>query len=290
MFEDQIPKNSAQTPSNLPVGEPADMFSEVDKTEPDQPDLTPVQEPAQEQPAQAPVAPPSSALGAGALRPVQNQTNIGESLNNNLGSDVGISGQNLSQDRDVAPRQDIYTIKEPTLTRGLVILIVVVVALAILIFGGWWIYYSFIKTAPDELDFAIPDVKVETIVSDNDLMTPPVEEIIPSGETTIEGSVSQNDISSDIIDDQILFGEPIDKDGDNLDDERELEIGTDPNNWDSDGDELSDGDEVIIWKTDPLNPDSDGDSYLDGAEVKNGYNPAGEGKLFEPPAEDIVVE
>jgi hypothetical protein len=35
---------------------------------------------------------------------------------------------------------------------------------------------------------------------------------------------------------------------------------------------LSDGDEVIIWKTNPMNPDSDGDSYLDGSEVKSGYN------------------
>jgi len=64
-------------------------------------------------------------------------------------------------------------------------------------------------------------------------------------------------------------------------------LGPTQNNWDSDGDELSDGDEVIIWKTEPLNPDTDDDSFLDGAEIKSGYNPAGPGKLFEPPVEEV---
>ena len=48
----------------------------------------------------------------------------------------------------------------------------------------------------------------------------------------------------------------VDTDGDLLTDEREKELGTDPNN-----------------------PDTDGDGYLDGPEVANGYNPLGEGKL-----------
>jgi len=48
---------------------------------------------------------------------------------------------------------------------------------------------------------------------------------------------------------------------------------------DSDSDGLSDGDEVLRYKTDPANPDTDGDGYSDGSEVKNGYNPLGEGKL-----------
>jgi|GEM_PF-6541123 len=47
---------------------------------------------------------------------------------------------------------------------------------------------------------------------------------------------------------------------------------------DSDGDGLSDADE-IKYKTDPNNPDTDGDGYKDGEEVHNGYNPLGAGKL-----------
>ena len=52
-------------------------------------------------------------------------------------------------------------------------------------------------------------------------------------------------------------------------------------NLDTDGDGLRDVDEINIWKTDISNTDSDGDGYLDGDEVKNGYNPAGDGKLDE---------
>lgn len=42
---------------------------------------------------------------------------------------------------------------------------------------------------------------------------------------------------------------------------------TDPNNKDTDGDGLWDGNEVKTYQTDPLNPDSDEDSVTDGREV-----------------------
>lgn len=110
-------------------------------------------------------------------------------------------------------------------------------------------------------------------------------------------------IPAQINNDQILFGQAVDVDNDKLDDVREKEIGTNPRNTDSDGDGLSDGDEVIvyktdplkadtdgdglsdgdealIWRTNPLNSDTDGDVYFDGEEVRNGYNPLGAGKLF----------
>ena len=48
---------------------------------------------------------------------------------------------------------------------------------------------------------------------------------------------------------------------------------------DSDQDGLSDADEINIYGTNPLKSDTDGDGYLDGDEVKNGYNPLGEGSL-----------
>lgn len=47
---------------------------------------------------------------------------------------------------------------------------------------------------------------------------------------------------------------------------------------DEDGDDLIYRDE-IIYKTDPNNHDSDGDGFNDGEEIKNGYNPIGEGEL-----------
>jgi|GEM_PF-4273010 hypothetical protein len=44
-------------------------------------------------------------------------------------------------------------------------------------------------------------------------------------------------------------------------------------NYDTDGDGLSDGDEIFTYNTDPDNPDSDGDGFSDGEEVKSGTDP-----------------
>jgi outer membrane protein OmpA-like peptidoglycan-associated protein len=58
-----------------------------------------------------------------------------------------------------------------------------------------------------------------------------------------------------------------DNDKDGLTKREELELGTDPENPDTDGDGLQDGEEVNTYKTDPLNPDSDADQLKDGEEV-----------------------
>lgn len=42
---------------------------------------------------------------------------------------------------------------------------------------------------------------------------------------------------------------------------------------DTDGDGISDIDEVTVYNTDPNNPDSDGDTFIDGAEIVSGFNP-----------------
>lgn len=66
----------------------------------------------------------------------------------------------------------------------------------------------------------------------------------------------------------------VDKDKDGLGKCDELKIGTDPNNPDTDGDGLLDGEEYLTYKTDPLNPDTDGDGLTDFEEVKStGTNP-----------------
>ena len=64
-----------------------------------------------------------------------------------------------------------------------------------------------------------------------------------------------------------------DTDGDGIDNEREIEIGTDPGQFDTDGDGLSDGAEVNTYGTDPLDRDTDDGGVWDGAEVANGTNP-----------------
>lgn len=274
MFDDQIKNNSASTPpGNLPIGEPAfvsdglrrgepeDMFVDTEKSA-GQTSVGVASEPT--------VQSPASALGAGILRPKQ--------LEAPPAVDYG-AGSTASQPPDV------YKIKEPALTRGLITIVIVLVVVAILGGGGWWIYSSFIKT-DSSLNLGA-EVEAPLIETEEAVVAPSEEEpliTVGGGETTIEESAATS-AAVDVIDDQILFGEPVDKDGDSLDDLKEKELGTDPANWDTDNDELGDGDEILIWQTDPLNPDSDGDSYLDGAEVKNGYNPKGAGKIFEVPSE-----
>ncbi|MFA7418085.1 MAG: OmpA family protein [Melioribacteraceae bacterium] len=58
-----------------------------------------------------------------------------------------------------------------------------------------------------------------------------------------------------------------DKDMDGLTKREEIKIGTDPNNSDSDGDGLKDGEEVKKYNTNPLDADTDNDGLKDGEEV-----------------------
>jgi hypothetical protein len=64
-----------------------------------------------------------------------------------------------------------------------------------------------------------------------------------------------------------------DPDRDGLTNLQEFQIGTDPNNPDTDGDALKDGDEVNVYHTNPLLTDTDGDLIPDGVEVQTGTNP-----------------
>ena len=69
-------------------------------------------------------------------------------------------------------------------------------------------------------------------------------------------------------DGNIIASDPFnyDTDGDGISDNYEIIIGTDPNNSDTDGDGLTDL-EDLIQGTDPLNPDTDGDGVDDYIEV-----------------------
>jgi len=71
----------------------------------------------------------------------------------------------------------------------------------------------------------------------------------------------------------VVLGLQIDSDNDGLADSYEQCIGTDPHNPDTDGDGLTDGEEVLIYGTDPLDPDTDDDTITDGDEVDTGSDP-----------------
>lgn len=59
-----------------------------------------------------------------------------------------------------------------------------------------------------------------------------------------------------------------DSDGDGLTDGEEIAHGTSPIDWDTDNDRLSDSDELCVHHTDPHDPDTDSDRMLDGDEVE----------------------
>ncbi|MDO8667952.1 MAG: hypothetical protein Q7K35_02525 [bacterium] len=98
---------------------------------------------------------------------------------------------------------------------------------------------------------------------------------------------SNNLSACDVVEDKalranckmIINNKPKDSDGDGITDNLENSYGSDAFKADTDGDGLSDPDELNKYFTDPRKPDTDGDGYGDGDEVKNGFNPSGPGKM-----------
>ena len=64
-----------------------------------------------------------------------------------------------------------------------------------------------------------------------------------------------------------------DSDKDGLNNKKEIELKTDPNNDDTDGDTLKDGDEISKYNTDPLKRDTDEDDLEDDDEFKFNCDP-----------------
>lgn len=84
---------------------------------------------------------------------------------------------------------------------------------------------------------------------------PETESDVPPAEETTDNSVEGAVATS------------TDQDADNLADDQEPGLGLDPNNPDTDGDGVADGDETPIYGTDPLSADTDGDGASDGNEL-----------------------
>lgn len=70
-----------------------------------------------------------------------------------------------------------------------------------------------------------------------------------------------------------------DKDDDGIEDKDEIILGLSTTDFDTDGDGLSDKQELEIFGTDPTKADTDGDGHRDGLEILKGFNPVGSGSF-----------
>lgn len=252
MFDDIPLKNQGTVPSNLPVAEPEDMFSDERAS-----DTASVPSDA----AAEDVAPPS-ALSAGVLQPKMAPTPTAPVENTRFRTPTPIA----TMPQGVSPTASEIEVNQGS-SLGHIVVTVVIIVLIIGIFGvgGWYVYGKFFAPGARPAPVVTPVPGTTNV---------PVTPATPAASTTNNTSIS----------DQLLFGGEVDSDADGLSDTREAQIGTDSNNWDTDGDGLSDYNEIVVWKTDPHNVDTDGDGFKDGQEVTNGYNPAGPGKIFQPPS------
>ncbi len=241
MFDDQ-PTSAPTPPSNLPV-EPDDIFKELEQT-PVAPAKPNALDSGMLKPKSQPEQPTKPAAAPSALpRPVNASVTVPPSIEL-----MGKSGESI------AP------VANPVLGRILLgVLVLIIVGSGG--FGGWWVYTNIIQKKP---------VSTPTTQSTTELPTPTptpvVETLTPSPVVAVTTTNENTDPT-------------LDSDHDGLPDVQERVLGTDPNNPDTDNDGVTDGDEILKYRTNPLKADTDGDGYSDGTEIKNGYNPNGPGKL-----------
>ena len=281
MFDNHNNPTGAGAPPNLPVGEPDDMFAGANPTG-NEFTAAPLEAmvPAPGIPAESmSVAPPApTALEAGVLRPravsgmerpemPERAPFASPLVSENMPAGSATSGVRFN-DAPVMTRPPEGVLREPMGGRTVWFTVLTLVSLAIVGGGGAWVYFTYINPR------TVPLGTVNTTTT----TTAPI--VVPIN-TNVGLPTDSNSESPTSTDQQILFGDPVlDTDSDGLDDSVEKKLGTDMLLWDTDSDTLSDGDEVLTWKTDPKKSDTDGDTFADGVEIRNGYNPRGDGKLF----------
>jgi hypothetical protein len=101
----------------------------------------------------------------------------------------------------------------------------------------------------------------------------------PLIEKSNNGTVSIDKVKQEEFEQAVKKIASTDQDLDGFSDIDEAIYKTDPTSADTDGDGLSDWQEIFIYKTDPLKADTDGDAFNDGYEVRRGFSPKGKGKL-----------
>ena len=133
--------------------------------------------------------------------------------------------------------------------KRLLVLVVIIIILAIASIAAWWVFSR----------------------SSENTNTP----------SAIEEQTNAGDTTSVLMVNYVPPVEMNDDDRDGLSNDEERTAGTDSTKIDSDLDGLTDMQEAKVYKTKPLVKDTDGDGMTDGDEVNANRNPLGEGALLD---------
>ncbi len=140
------------------------------------------------------------------------------------------------------------------------------------VIGAMALYFNRDRTSPPANQQGLAPVNItetaiaatQTVIAATDI----------AATAAVQGDRDEDGLSND--QEAVLGTDPDnpDSDGDGLSDGQEmLTFGSDPRRRDSDGDILLDGDEVNVYGTDPTKPDTDSDGINDGVEVAQGTDP-----------------
>ncbi len=162
-----------------------------------------------------------------------------------------------------APRVSNETTAQPFRPGGLNkrLLLIIAASLVVLAVAGFFAY---------RLLFSTTEAPVETppVITQPEEPTEPVQ---PEGVTTSAEWQNQY-FGAEVCQSVNVCGDASDPDRDGLTNIDENKATTDPNNSDSDGDGLADGDEVHVFAYDPLKTKSKDGQYSDSDYAKYGYD------------------
>ena len=187
-----------------------------------------------------------------------------------VSDDTSLANHNIENSNKASEKSPKKSNKKMLLTTLILFLILLLSVTAI------WYYVNYIQEGPSDVDN----------ISENAVLNKNQNDNSNTNEKSLADIVkadAENRKNQNINENIPLPPSRLDSDFDGLSDEEENELGTNIHMADTDSDGLLDKEEVMIYNTNPLIADTDGDGFTDGDEIKNGYNPNGDGKFSLPP-------